>query len=129
MISSWAHEARSAKSDMGGFRGRSCANLDTPGVRRRELVPPPFDRGGDAQGFTIFGHRPPGDIDARISQLVHDGIVGQYGRHALAIDHLADAVTYRLGRVRLLARCTGDGGREEILHLEGAAAGADRLVR
>ena len=47
---------------------------------------------------------------------------------ALGVDHLLDAVTHRLGRMRLAAVGRGDRRGEEIFQLEDAAAGRHVLV-
>ena len=60
---------------------------------------------GDAQRFTIFRHRSPGDIDSLLAQGLDDGIVGEDTLRLLLVNHLLDPIAYRFRRMRGLARC------------------------
>src|SRR6185437_5977460 len=98
------------------------------GQRRDLLVAPALHRRRNAQGFAVFGHGAPRNVDPGLAQPFDDGIVGQYVSCALGIDQLLDAVPYRLGGMRLTAVRGRNGRGEEIFQLENAAARRHVLV-
>ena len=65
------------------------------------LLAPALHRGGDAQGFAVFGHRAARNIDAVALQLLHDLIVGQDGLGRFRLNQLANAMAHRFGGMRL----------------------------
>src|SRR4051794_7616640 len=52
----------------------------------RLFLPPPLHRRGYAHCLAILRDGPSGDIDSRLTQLFHDGVVGQHLRGAFGID-------------------------------------------
>src|SRR5947209_9318241 len=62
-----------------------------------------LDRGRDPHRLAIFRHSAPRNVDARLAQTIHDGVVGQDILRALRVDQLLDTVPYRFRRMRLAA--------------------------
>jgi hypothetical protein len=60
------------------------------------LLPPALGAGGDAQGGTVFGHRPPGHEEAFFGQKFPKGLVGKRVAGVLSFHSLADPVFYPL---------------------------------
>src|SRR6516165_2717645 len=90
------------------------------GTHCRMLVAAPLHRGRYAHRLAVFCDGSSGDVDARLAQPVDDGVVREHVRRAFPFDHLTDAVSHRLGRVRLAAVGGGDRGGEKIFQLENA---------
>src|ERR1700722_18154114 len=107
---------------------RSCPGLYSAGtshVRRDAvlLVAAALHRGGNPHRFAVLRDGAAGNVDARLSELLHDGVVRQDFVGLLSVDQLPDAVTHGFGRMGLTAIRRRDCRREEELHLESAAAG------
>src|SRR5947209_19268331 len=62
-----------------------------------------LDRGRYPHRLAIFRHSAPRNVDARLAQTIHDGIVGQDIARVFGINQLLDAMTHRLGGVCLAA--------------------------
>src|SRR5690606_38971954 len=87
------------------------------------------NRGGDVHALPVLGDSAPRDIDPLLLlQHLGNGVVGQDVAYRFCLDQLADAVAHRLGRVLIATIAGGDGGGEEVLHLEQAARRRHVLV-
>src|SRR5256885_13956116 len=71
------------------------------GARRCVLFAAALHRRRYPHRFTVFCDGSPRDLDARLAQPLHDGIVGEHVLRTFGIDQLLDAMAHGFRRVRL----------------------------
>ena len=99
------HKDRLRKPSMGGdYSAGECLTTCNPSHGGHSLLgAPPLHRGRNPHRFAVFGNCPARDIDARLAQLFHDGVIREHVAAVLGVDQLPDAVAHRLGGMRFAA--------------------------